>query len=209
MLGLLTSLAEKSLLVTEGDGAPRYRMLTTIKEYAADRLAEAGESHLARQAHLAYFTDLAETAEPHLRRAEQLEWLATLEADHDNLSAALRGAIAAGDAQGAVRLAAAAGWYWWLGGRRTEGLDLLIAAANLPGKVTDDVRAMTYAMVVLFVTSGRGDEHLGAEWIHKAYRFSRAEPARQPAAGVRDRAGTPAAGTAGRSDRVRVVAGQR
>ena len=172
MLGLLTSLAEKSLLVTEGAGAPRYRMLTTIKEYAADRLAEAGESHLARQAHLAYFTDLAETAEPHLRRAEQLQWLATLEADHDNLSAALRGAIAAGDAQGAVRLAAAAGWYWWLGGRRTEGLDLLIAAANLPGKVTDDVRAMTYAMVVLFVTSGRGDEHLGAEWIHKAYRFS-------------------------------------
>jgi hypothetical protein len=42
VLELLTSLAEKSLLVTEGDGAPRYRMLGTIKEYAADRLAEAG-----------------------------------------------------------------------------------------------------------------------------------------------------------------------
>ncbi len=172
VLELLTSLAEKSLLVTAGDGAPRYRMLTTIKEYAADRLAEAGESDQARQAHLAYFTDLAETAEPHLRRAEQLEWLATLEADHDNLSAALRGAIAAGDAQAAMRLASAAGWYWWLGGRRTEGLELLIAAANLPGEVTDDIRAMTYGLVVLYVTSGRGDEHLGAEWIHKAYRFS-------------------------------------
>jgi predicted ATPase/DNA-binding SARP family transcriptional activator len=91
VLELLTSLAEKSLLVTEGDDAPRYRMLTTIKEYAADRLAEAGESDLARQAHLAYFTELAEAAEPHLRRAEQLEWLATLETDHDNISAALRG----------------------------------------------------------------------------------------------------------------------
>ena len=79
MLELLTSLAEKSLLVTEGDGAPRYRMLGTIKEYAAHRLAEAGESDLARRAHLAYFTELAEAAEPHLRRAEQLEWLATLE----------------------------------------------------------------------------------------------------------------------------------
>ena len=172
VLELLTSLVEKSLLVSVGDGAPRYRMLTTIKEYAADRLAEAGESDLARQAHLAWFTELAETAEPHLRRAEQLEWLATLEADHDNLSAALRGAIAAGDAQAAMRLAAAAGWYWWLGGRRTEGLELLIAAANLPGEVTDDIRAMTYGLVVLYVTSGRGDEHLGAEWIHKAYRFS-------------------------------------
>lgn len=172
VLELLTSLAEKSLLVAEGDDTQRYRMLTTIKEYAADRLAEAGESDQARRAHLGYFTELTETAEPHLRRAEQVEWLATLEADHDNLSAALRGAIASGDAQAAMRLASAAGWYWWLGGRRTEGLELLIAAANLPGEVTDDVRGVTYGLVVLYVTSGRGDEHLGAEWIHKAYRSS-------------------------------------
>ena len=99
VLELLTSLAEKSLLLTEGDGAPRYRMLGTIKEYAADRLAEAGESDLARHAHLAYFTELTETAEPHLRRAEQLEWLATLEAEHDNIGAAMRGALAAGEAR--------------------------------------------------------------------------------------------------------------
>ena len=194
VLELLTSLAEKSLLVTEGDGAPRYRMLGTIKEYAADRLAEAGESDLARQAHLAYFTELAETAEPHLRRAEQLEWLATLEAEHDNISAAMRGAIAAGDAQAAMRLAAAAGWYWWLGGRRAEGIELIIAATNMPGEVTDDVRAMVYALVVLFVTSGRGDEHQAAEWIHKAYRFSQQQSAPQPAAGVGRPAGTHAAG---------------
>jgi len=76
VLELLTSLAEKSLLLTGGDGALRYRMLGTIKEYAADRLTEAGESGLARQAHLGYFTELTESAEPHLRRAEQLEWLA-------------------------------------------------------------------------------------------------------------------------------------
>nr|WP_174257940.1 BTAD domain-containing putative transcriptional regulator [Phytoactinopolyspora alkaliphila] len=172
VLELLTSLAEKSLLITEGSGNPRYRMLTTIKEYAADRLAEAGELSQARGAHLTYFTELAETAEPHLRRAEQLEWLATLETDHDNISAALRGTIAAGDARAAMRLAAATGWYWWLGGRRTEGLELLISAANLSGEVPDDLRAITYGLVVLYVTSGRGDEHLGAEWIHKAYRFS-------------------------------------
>src|SRR5215469_8304676 len=95
VLDVLTSLAEKSLLLAEGDGAPRYRMLGTIKEYAAQRLAEAGESDLVRRAHLAYFTELTETAEPHLRRAEQLEWLATLEAEHDNIGAAMRGALAA------------------------------------------------------------------------------------------------------------------
>ncbi len=171
VLELLTSLAEKSLLLTEGDGAPRYRMLGTIKEYAADRLADAGESDLARQAHLAYFTALTETAEPHLRRAEQLEWLAILETEHDNISAAMRRAIAAGEAQAAMRLAAATGWYWWLGGRRGEGIELMIAATGIPGEVTDDVRAMAYALVVLFVTSGRGGEHQGADWIHKAYRF--------------------------------------
>ena len=177
VLELLTSLAEKSLLVTEGDGAQRdgalrYRMLGTIKEYAADRLAEAGESDLARQAHLGYFTDLAESAEPHLRRAEQLAWLARLEADHDNIGAAMRGAIAAGEAQAAMRLAAAAGWYWWLGGRRSEGYELIVAATRIPGHVTDEVRAMVYALVVNFVTSGRGDGHEAAEWIHRAYRFS-------------------------------------
>ena len=95
-------------------------MLGTIKEYAADRLAEAGESDLARQAHLAYFTELTETAEPHLRRAEQLAWLATLEAEHDNIGAAMRGAIAAGEAHGgdAAR-----------GGRR-----LVLVAQRAPGR---------------------------------------------------------------------------
>src|ERR1700729_2747142 len=70
VLELLTALAEKSLLLTDGDGAPRYRMLDTIKEYAGDRLAEAGESDLARHAHLAYFPGFAETAGEYLRRAE-------------------------------------------------------------------------------------------------------------------------------------------
>jgi predicted ATPase/DNA-binding SARP family transcriptional activator len=172
VLELLTSLAEKSLLVADGDGALRYRMISTIKEYAADRLAEAGETGLARLAHLRYFTELAESAEPHLRRAEQLEWLARLEPDHDNISAAMRGAIAAGEAQSAMRLAAAAGWYWWLGGRRSEGFELIVAATGIPGEVTDEVRAMVYALRVQFVTSGRGDEHQAAEWIHQAYRFS-------------------------------------
>jgi predicted ATPase len=79
VLELLTALTEKSLLVTEGEGAPRYRMLGTIREYAGQRLAEAGESGRTRRRHLAYFTELAEAAEPHLRRAEQLEWLAALD----------------------------------------------------------------------------------------------------------------------------------
>ena len=180
MLELLTSLAEKSLLLTEPDSALRYRMLSTIREYAADRLAEAGEAVLARQAHLRYFTELAESAEPHLRRAEQLAWLARLEADHDNIGAAMRGAIAANEAQAAMRLAAAAGWYWWLGGRRSEGYELLVAATGIPGEVTDEARAMVYALVVNFMASGRGDGHEAAEWIHQAYEFSQRSEQHKP-----------------------------
>ncbi|GAB2959849.1 winged helix-turn-helix domain-containing protein [Amycolatopsis acidiphila] len=181
VLELLTALAEKSLVVAEGDGAPRYRMLGTIKEYAAQRLAEAAESDLARHAHLAYFTELAETAEPRLRRAEQLEWLAALEVEHDNLGAAMRAALAAGEAPEAMRLAAGAGWYWWLGGHKSEGMELLTATAETPGEVADEIRATVYALISMFVGSGPADEHAAAEWIHKAYRFGRRSQQHHPA----------------------------
>ncbi|MFC4000021.1 BTAD domain-containing putative transcriptional regulator [Nocardiopsis sediminis] len=170
---LLTALAEKSLLIAEGGRAPRYRMTGTIREYAGHRLAEAGESDLARRAHLAYFTELAETAEPHLRRAEQVEWLAALEAEHDDIGAAMRGALAAGEAAAAMRLAAGAGWYWWLAGHKAEGLDLITAAADTPGEVADGVRATVYALAVHFVNSRPSDAHESEGWIRKAYRFSR------------------------------------
>ena len=181
VLELLTALTEKSLVIAEGDRAPRYRMLDTINEYARQLLAEAGESDLARRAHLAYFTELAETAEPHLRRAEQLEWLATVEVEHDNISAAMRGALAAGEASGAMRLAAAAGWYWWLGGHKAEGNELIMAATATPGEVADEIRAMVYAFVIAFVTSGRADEYQAEQWIHKVYEISQRVHVRHPA----------------------------
>jgi predicted ATPase/DNA-binding SARP family transcriptional activator len=184
VLELLSALAEKSLLLTEGNGAPRYRMIATIKEYTRHRLTEAGESDLARRAHLAYFTELAETAEPHLRRAEQLEWLAALEVEHDNIGSAMRGAITAGEAHGAMRLAAGAGWYWWLSGHKAEGNELITAAAAIPGEVADEIRAMVYAFVVMLLSSGRGDQRQAAEWIHEAHRLSQRSQHRNPLLGL-------------------------
>jgi predicted ATPase/DNA-binding SARP family transcriptional activator len=185
VLELLTALTEKSLVLADGGGAPRYRMLGTIKEYARHRLAEAGESDLARHAHLAYFTELAETADPHLRRAEQLEWLTTLAAEHDNISSAMRGALAAGEAQAAMRLAADAGWYWWLSGHKAEGIELVTAATETPGEVADEIRAVVYSFVVGFASSGRGaDEHQAEEWIHQVYELSQRVRRRHPAMGL-------------------------
>ncbi|TDD10985.1 helix-turn-helix domain-containing protein [Nonomuraea deserti] len=181
VLELLTALMEKSLVLADGAGAPRYRMLDTIREYAAYRLAEAGETEAARRAHLDYFTELAETADPHLRRAEQLEWLSTLEAEHDNISAALRGAIAEGRAEEAMRLAGAAGWYYFLSGHRAEGAELSIAATSLPGEVADEVRALAYLIVTVFVTSGvSGDQYQARELIHEAHRFAQRSGASHP-----------------------------
>ncbi|WP_188188428.1 BTAD domain-containing putative transcriptional regulator [Nonomuraea sp. SYSU D8015] len=181
---VLTALIEKSLLLADGEVTPRYRMLNTIREYAAHRLAEAGETEQARRAHLAYFTELAETAEPNLRRAGQLEWLSTLKAEHDNIRAALRGAIAEGWAQEAMRLVAAAGWYWYLSGHRAEGAELSIAAASLHGEVSDEVRAMAYVMVTVFVTSGvSGDQYQAREWIQEAHRLAQRSGSRHPLLG--------------------------
>ncbi|GAB3738349.1 BTAD domain-containing putative transcriptional regulator [Amycolatopsis oliviviridis] len=184
VLELLTALTEKSLLVAAGDEAPRYRMLGTIKEYAELRLAEAGESALARDAHLAYFIELAEAAEPMLREAEQLDWLAKLNADHDNITSAMRRALAAGEAPAAMRLAAACGWYWWLSGHRTEGMELVSAAVEVPGETPDEVTAVVYGLVSLFVSSGFADENTAAKWIHESYRLSQSGAKHHPLFGL-------------------------
>ncbi|MEU4831727.1 BTAD domain-containing putative transcriptional regulator [Streptosporangium sp. NPDC023615] len=183
VLDVLTALIEKSLLVADGGDAPRYRMLGTVREYAAYRLAEAGEIEPARRAHLAHVTELAETADPYLRRAGQLRWLSVLQAEHDDIGAALRGAIAEGWATEAMRLAAAAGWYWFLSGHRNEGTELSIAAASLPGEVPDETRAMAYTIVTVFVTSGSGDQYRAREWIQEAHRLLRRGGYRNPLLG--------------------------
>ncbi|WP_031466794.1 BTAD domain-containing putative transcriptional regulator [Sciscionella sediminilitoris] len=164
----LTTLTEKSLVQSAGERAPRYRMLGMVREYAAQRLTESGESDLLRRKHLAYFTELAETAEPHLRRAGQLEWLAALEIEHHNIVSAMRGALGAGEAHSAMRLAAASGWYWWLAGHKLEGGELLMAATELPG----EVRAAVYAFVAGFLTSGRADAQQAQDWIRQVFEIS-------------------------------------
>ncbi|MFG3442021.1 BTAD domain-containing putative transcriptional regulator [Nonomuraea sp. NPDC047897] len=118
VLDPLSRLVDKSLV---GYEASRYRMLETIRAYAAARLAESGEEIAVRRAHARHFTELAEAAEPALRTAAQLDALAQLTAEHENLSAALRWALDNGEQESALRLVGALGWYWWLKGHRMEG----------------------------------------------------------------------------------------
>jgi predicted ATPase len=68
-------------------------MLETVHEYARERLEESGEAQEIKRLHAEFFLALAEEAESELKGTDQLEWLERLEAEHDNLRAALAWAL--------------------------------------------------------------------------------------------------------------------
>ena len=120
VLPALAGLVDKSILTTidSAPGSdPRYRMLETVRAYGRERLAEAGEETQVRDAFAGYFLDLAETADPLLRTADQIRWFRLVTAEQDNMLAAVRWAIARGDAEAALRFVRALGYYWVQGGR--------------------------------------------------------------------------------------------
>jgi predicted ATPase/DNA-binding SARP family transcriptional activator len=105
----LFRLVDRSLVVAAGGEPARFTMLESLRDYGAERSAEAGETDALAARHTAWFLDLAEQAATH-RTARR--WLRLLDADYDNLRAALDRAMAARDPDTALRLAGALGWYW-------------------------------------------------------------------------------------------------
>jgi predicted ATPase len=128
----LERLVQKSLLIADLDhgSETRYRLLETIREYATEKLIEAGRANDARRRHFDYFLALAERAEPELRTPRVLEWLERLEADHDNLRAALDWAADA-DPRGHARLAGALHEFWDARGHFAEARTRLERAIML------------------------------------------------------------------------------
>lgn len=126
VLELLTHLVEKSLVIVEEQaGAARYYLLETIRQYAREKLFEAGEAEPVRAHHLAFFLRLAEEAEPKLRTTAQLTWLARLDLEHDNLRAALKWAQGSGALEAGLRLAGSLARFWYLRGFWKEGREWL------------------------------------------------------------------------------------
>ncbi|MGW5722928.1 helix-turn-helix transcriptional regulator [Amycolatopsis sp. NPDC003865] len=121
VLPALGRLVDKSLVLAENG---RYRLLETLREYAAARLAEAGETDAVRDRHLDHFLAVAEAAEPDLDRDKDA-WRARMEPECDNLRAALEWGLAREDPARGRRLAAAVAWLWNLRGRGHEGLGYL------------------------------------------------------------------------------------
>ncbi len=142
VLNLLTRLVDKSLVVAEEQqGEARYRLLEPIRQYAQGWLSRGVEEEAARRRHALYELELAERADPELRRATQGVWLSRLDREHDNLRAALRWAIDRGDAEIALRLGGALAYFWIVRMSLSEGLRWLEAGLALPGEVSTVVRA--------------------------------------------------------------------
>ena len=131
VLEALGQLVDKSLVRTVPAGEEtRYHLLEPLRQYAAARVS-ADETTEAGGRHSRYFQDLAERAAPELRGPSQLEWLARLETEHDNLRVALAWGLEAGDADLAQRTAAALMWFWIIrrhGAEAAEWYDRVLAA---------------------------------------------------------------------------------
>lgn len=134
LLDVLTRLVDNSLLVREdlpGQGQQRYRLLETIRQYGADRLAEAGEATCTRTGHRDWCLYLAETADRELRSGGEPEWLPRLDAEHENFRAALAWSEERHELEAVARLTAALWWYWHLRGLTNETHHLLARALTI------------------------------------------------------------------------------
>jgi predicted ATPase len=123
--------------LTRAGETPRFVMLETIREYALEQLRASGESAAVQQRHAAYFLALAEAALPHLYNADRDEWMTRLEADEDNLRAALAWCTAeqtdTSVLETGLRLAGVLSWYWYMRGKLQEGrswLERVLAQAG-------------------------------------------------------------------------------
>lgn len=146
----VASLIDKSLLQQTGQEAqePRLVVLETIREYGWEALAESQELESTRRAHVRYYLNLAEQAEPELGGPQQAAWLVRLEREHDNLRAALSRAVeqeaARKDGQHmelALRLAGALRRFWLVHGHISEGRNILEQALAASEGVEAPVRA--------------------------------------------------------------------
>ncbi|MFI6095942.1 BTAD domain-containing putative transcriptional regulator [Lentzea sp. NPDC051213] len=149
-LYVLTSLVEKSIVDVTDQEEPRYRMLETIRVYAAEQLDTSGERAAMTERFRRYYRDLAGQWEPLTRTARQLEAITVFENENDNMVSALRGAIDDGDADLAAGLLGGMFWYWMVKGDNDRAAisvrDVLALGDQLPEDLFASFRVMQLIM---------------------------------------------------------------
>jgi predicted ATPase/DNA-binding CsgD family transcriptional regulator len=178
VLGHLGALVDKSL-VQFGDsaaGAGRYRLLETVRQYAAGQLdaLDSAAAGAARLAHRDYYLALAEQAAPQLRASGQAGWLERLDAELCNLRAAIAVSLGQADPEPGLRLATSLARYWNIRGHAGEGVGVLRALLNAPsaqGPTLLRARALAAAAYLLRQTGGY---LVAGEYCHEALAIARA-----------------------------------
>jgi predicted ATPase/class 3 adenylate cyclase len=164
----LWALVDKNLVQFDdiGAGPARYRLLETVRQYAARRLEGEGPAqvHGTRIAHRDHYLALAEAADPQLIAHEQAAWLNRLELELDNLRVAIAFSLTQADPVPGIRLLTALRVFWKARGHASEGADALDAFLNNPtaqGATLVRARALAAAAYLLDQTGGYGpaDEH--------------------------------------------------
>ncbi|HET9909356.1 MAG TPA: tetratricopeptide repeat protein, partial [Anaerolineales bacterium] len=126
IMDFLIQLVNKSLVNSDRahTAEARYHLLETIRQYARDKLLEAGGGERIRDQHLDFFLKMSERAEPDLRGPDQVKLLNMLEDELDNMRAALEWSLER-DIEKGLRLASSLMWLWHLRGHASEGIEWL------------------------------------------------------------------------------------
>jgi predicted ATPase len=165
-LELLEALCDQSLARQVGgpQEQPRFLLLETIRTFGLDLLAELGEEEDARRRHAEHFLRLSETAAPKLTTAAAREWLDALEADHDNLRAALVWAEKQPDKETALRLGSALWRFWVTRGYTPEGFERMkrIVSGDVENVSPKVLLAALHGFSTLSHYKGRMDDAIEA-----------------------------------------------
>ena len=175
-LDAITSLVDKSLVrqESEPDGEPRFRMLSTIREYAMEKLDERGEVDDLADRHTAWVLALAEGGAVGIFGADQKALLDRYERDHDNIRAALGHAIALGQAEMAMRIFAASWRFWQMRGYLAEAREHAERVLALPGgSEHPDVRAAALEAAG-GIAYWQGQLDVAQGWYQQALEIARA-----------------------------------
>jgi non-specific serine/threonine protein kinase len=176
----LARLVDKSLVQAEPgpSGHLRYRLLESVRDYAAEHLREGGDAIAVQRRHCAYYSALAEEAEAQvLWGPDGLDWLVRLDREYGNLRAALGWSLSeAGDATAGLRLVGQLGHYWYTRGDRGEGHTWLmraLARTPEPRDVSDAEQTRAWAWAVVWaggLAHGRSDYDQATRLVRQAQR---------------------------------------
>jgi predicted ATPase/DNA-binding SARP family transcriptional activator len=176
VLETLASLVDESLVrrLRRPTGEPRFTLLETIREYAGELLEVSGEAEALRRRHCEFFLARLEerAAAWHAGGDPQESFFPFVEAEHDNLRAAIAWAAGAGEIELEVRLGVAARWYWVVQGQLGEGRRVFDGIVARTSGAPKDVRARALVHAAIFPFRG-GDTKLTTAWLQESLELFR------------------------------------